>query len=194
MSKALNSNVFTYKDYLKLPEEERGELIDGQFFSKAYASPSCLHQKTLLELALQIGSFLKTKETTCELYVAPFDVLLALENETIEDVKNVVQPDLLVICDPQKLTEKGCLGAPDLIIEIVSPTSYRLDYVLKLNLYDKFHVKEYWIVNPETKTVLIYRQDNDQGFGEPEKYTIPSFVSSSVLAGFTISTEQIFKD
>jgi len=142
------SKTFTEDDYYNLPEHVRAELIDGQFYNMS--APGRLHQKILSELHTMINNYIKSKDGSCEIYPAPFAVKL------FDDRKTIVEPDLSVICDKTKLTDKGCSGAPDWIIEIVSPSTSSHDYVHKLNLYLDAGVREYWIVNPQLQTVDIY--------------------------------------
>ncbi len=142
------SSIYTEDDYYNLPESARAELIDGQFY--AMAAPSRIHQAISGELFLVIGNYLKQKGGLCRVFSAPFAVKL------FDSRKTIVEPDISIICDPAKLTDKGCSGAPDWIIEISSPGNPGHDYVRKLNLYMDAGVREYWIVNPEKQTVLVY--------------------------------------
>ena len=155
---------FTYKDYLSWPEEERYEIIEGEAYSMTPA-PGREHQKICMELILQFGNFLRDKP--CELYTAPFDVRLKSGKEKEDNISTVVQPDISVICDKKKLDDKGCLGAPDLIIEIISPSTASRDFKEKLDLYDKHGVKEYWIVDPATKIVMVFKQDSKKNMENP---------------------------
>ena len=143
---------YTYADYCNWSEDERWELIDGEAY--AMSAPSRLHQKILVELARQIGNYLEEK--TCEVYVAPFDVRLPKRNEKDEQVDTVVQPDISVICDENKLDDKGCRGAPDWVIEILSPSNSFRDLDVKRKLYEQHGVKEYWIINPEENQLMVY--------------------------------------
>lgn len=150
MSQALaHANNYTEEDYYNLPENVRAELIDGQFYYMS--APSRIHQKILMALAKIIANYIDSKGGPCEVYPAPFAVKLFED-----DSKIIVEPDISVICDPNKLTDRGCTGAPDWIIEIVSPGNSGHDYVYKLNLYVKAGVKEYWIVDPRNKKIFIY--------------------------------------
>ncbi len=142
------NNICTEDDYDRLPETKRAELIDGQFYD--LAAPSRIHQEILMELSAMIRNYIKSKKGLCKVYPAPFAVKLFHDRTTI------VEPDISVICKPDKLTEKGCSGAPDWIIEIISPHNPGHDYVKKLNLYMDAGVREYWIVDPLEKTVLVY--------------------------------------
>lgn len=143
--------IYTEDDYNSLPENVRAELIDGQIYYQS--APSRIHQKLLSELHYQIKDYIHSNNGPCEVYPAPFAVKLN------EDSKNIVEPDISVICDPGKLTDRGCTGAPDWIIEIVSPENSSHDYIRKLNLYADTGVREYWIVNPQEKTILVYYFD-----------------------------------
>ncbi len=159
--------IFTYKDYLIWNDNERWELINGAAYNMAPA-PYVDHQRILRQLLLQIGNFLSDKP--CEVFSAPFDVRLPETNEKDEDTKNVVQPDIVVICDFSKLDEKGCKGTPDLIVEIVSPASASIDNIKKMELYEKNGVKEYWLVHPIYKIITIYKTTENGLYGKPEIY------------------------
>ena len=150
MSEALaHANIYTEEDYYNLPENVRAELIDGQIYYMA--APSRIHQKILMFLSKTIANYIDSKDGSCEVYPAPFAVKLFEDDD-----KTVVEPDISVICDPNKLTDRGCTGAPDWIVEIVSPSTSSHDYIRKLNLYAKAGVKEYWIIDPRTEKVFVY--------------------------------------
>ena len=150
MPPALPQEKFYTEDYYyNLPEDVRAELVDGVLIYNQ-AAPSRIHQTILSELHAAIHSYFRTKGGFCRVYPAPFAVKL-FENRT-----TIVEPDISVICDRDKLTDKGCTGAPDWVIEIVSPGNPGHDYILKLNLYAEAGVCEYWIVNPIEQTVLVY--------------------------------------
>lgn len=148
------SSFYTENDYYNLPEDTRAELINGQLYYMA--APSRIHQEILSFLHLEIGSYIRSRNGSCRVYPAPFAVKLS------DDGKNIVEPDISVICDRNKLTERGCTGAPDWIIEIVSPSTSSHDYVRKLNLYLDAGVKEYWIVNPMLRSVYVYFLEEDK--------------------------------
>lgn len=141
-------NTYTEDDYYNLPENVRAELIDGQIYYQA--APSRIHQTILSELHTVINNYIKSKKGSCRVYPAPFAVKL------FNDGKNIVEPDLSIICDRSKLTDRGCTGAPDWIIEIISPSTSSHDYVRKLNLYLNAGVKEYWIIDPYNEKVFVY--------------------------------------
>lgn len=118
------------------------------------SAPSRIHQKILMFLSKTIANYIDSKDGSCEVYPAPFAVKLFEDDD-----KTVVEPDISVICDPNKLTDRGCTGAPDWIVEIVSPSTSSHDYIRKLNLYAKAGVKEYWIIDPRTEKVFVYHLD-----------------------------------
>ncbi len=166
---------YTVQDIYKLPDGQRAELIDGKLYMMA--PPSRIHQKLLMELSATIRNYIMKKEGSCEVYPAPFAVFLN------EDDKNYVEPDISVICSPDKLTDKGCAGAPDWIIEITSPSSQRMDYLTKLFKYRTAGVLEYWIVNPAKETVQVY------SFGEKEdsfQYSFGDEITSAIYADLKI--------
>lgn len=142
------NNQYTIDDIYALPDGQRAELIDGQMYMMA--PPSRRHQQILLSLSRRIADYIDRKGSSCEVDIAPFAVFLN------EDDKNYVEPDISVICSSEKLTDKGCSGAPDWIIEIVSPSSRRTDYFTKLFKYRTAGVREYWIVDPDKNRILVY--------------------------------------
>jgi Uma2 family endonuclease len=148
MMEASDYLIYTEKEYEALPEEMRAELIDGQLYNMA--APSRRHQEILGNLYAAIFQHIKSKGGTCKVYPAPFAVKIRKEWNTI------LEPDISVVCDQTKLTEKGCTGAPDWIIEITSPSTASRDYVRKLNLYMESGVREYWIVDPLQQTIMVY--------------------------------------
>ena len=139
---------YTIADIEALPEGERAELINGELFRMD--APMRQHQEILLELAIEIRTYIRRNRGTCKIYVAPFGVRIK------KDKRNYVEPDISVVCDKDKLDEKGCQGAPDWIIEIVSPSSKMMDYERKVILYREAGVREYWIVDPETEMITVY--------------------------------------
>ena len=142
------NNQYTIDDIYAMPDGQRAELIDGQMYMMA--PPTRRHQQILGALYRKIADYIDRKGGSCEVDIAPFAVFLN------EDDKNYVEPDISVICSSEKLTDKGCSGAPDWIIEIVSPSSRRTDYFTKLFKYRTAGVKEYWIVDPDKSRILVY--------------------------------------
>lgn len=147
------TNTYTSEHYWNLPDGQRAELIDGRLY--AMAPPSRIHQELITELVSAIHNHIKKNNGSCKVYPAPFAVNLDAED------KNWVEPDISVICNPDKLTDRGCEGAPDLIIEIVSPGSRRMDYLTKHILYANAGVREYWIVDPMKEHTTIYQFEKD---------------------------------
>ncbi len=147
------STIYTEDDYYRLPENVRAELIDGQFYNMA--APSRIHQEILMFLANTIANYIHSKNGPCKIYPAPFAVKLFADNKTI------VEPDISVICSPDKLTDRGCTGAPDWIIEIASPHDPSHDFIYKLHLYADAGVREYWIISPKTKTIFVYHLEKN---------------------------------
>ena len=147
--------TYTIKDIYALPNGQRAELIDGKMYMMA--PPNFRHQKIVMELSAVIHQYIKAHGGNCEVLPAPFAVFLN------EDDWNYVEPDISVICDKNKLTDKGCNGAPDWVIEIVSPSAPQRDYDIKLFKYRSAGVREYWIVNPLTHTVTVYDFEHGSG-------------------------------
>lgn len=189
MDNAMKDKLYTYADYKTYPENERVELIEGQIYAMT-PSPSRAHQKLIMELSAIIHNHIKANKGSCEVYPAPFDVILNDKGD-MDSSRNVVQPDVSVICDKNKLNDKGCLGAPDLIIEVVSPFNPRSDYVRKLNLYDIYGVKEYWIINPMNESVFVYRIDENGTFTAPEAHTFKSKVKVGIFENLIINFNDI---
>ena len=181
--------IYTYKDYLNWPDGERWELIEGVAYNMT-PSPSRSHQKISLAIATEIYQYLKGKK--CEVYQAPFDVRFPESNEKDENIKTVVQPDIVIICDPSKLDEKGCQGSPDLIIEIISPSTAPHDYITKLNLYEKNRIPEYWIIHPRDRIAMVYRRTADGKYGKAEIYSQEDAVKMGIFEDFSLNMELIF--
>lgn len=139
---------YTIADIEALPEGERAELIDGELFWME--APTWTHQDILMQLSFEISLYIRGKKGKCRVLPAPFAVYIK------KDKRNYVEPDISVICDEEKKSEKGCQGAPDWMIEIVSPSSKKMDYERKVKLYREAGAREYWIVDPEAKTVTVY--------------------------------------
>lgn len=175
-------NNYTTKDIYALPDGERAELIDGKIYDMA--PPNRLHQKIVTRLSGIIDRYISDHNGTCEVYAAPFAVFLN------EDDKTYVEPDVSVICDTGKLDDKGCNGAPDWIVEVVSPSSLRMDYMTKLFKYRTAGVREYWIVDPAEKKVLVYL------FGEEEDFMQYSFeeeIPARIYDEFKINIAELLK-
>ncbi len=181
---------YSYADYLTWEFEERLELIHGWIWKM---SPAQLrnHQKISFNISGQLYAFLKLKP--CEVYAAPFDVRLVnkQKNPDNKNILSVVQPDICVICDPNKLDERGCLGAPDLIIEILSPGNSKKEVKAKYNLYKENGVREYWIVSPEYLSVTVYDLINN-AFVLRDTYFSEDSIPVGIFDGCFIDAKEIF--
>lgn len=167
-------DIYTIEDIYALPEGERAELIDGQIYYMA--PPSRTHQRILGAIYRKIADYIESHGGNCEVNIAPFAVFLN------EDNSNYVEPDIFVICDPSKLDEKGCHGAPDWVIEIVSPSNKPMDYFTKLFKYRTANVREYWIVDPAKERVIVYGFENET----MEEYTFVEDIPAGIFEGFSI--------
>ena len=172
--------IYTIEDIYALPDGERAELIDGQIYMMA--PPSRTHQTIARELFSAINSYIKSRGGFCESFFAPFAVFLNKDDNT-----NYVEPDISVICDKSKLTDKGCSGAPDWIIEIVSPGSKRMDYFTKLFKYRTAGVREYWIVDPEKNRILVYNFESE----DIKDYTFTDSIKAGIYDDLYISFTDI---
>jgi Uma2 family endonuclease len=153
---------YTYADYLTWQLKERVELIKGWLY-KMSPAPKTGHQSTSGEIFYAVKHFFKKESKTCKIFDAPFDVrLVKYKGHANQEINTVVQPDICVICDESKLDDAGCIGAPDLIVEILSDSTAKKDYNEKYNLYEENGVKEYWIVNPATQTIEVFSLIDDQ--------------------------------
>ncbi len=168
---------YTIEDIYNLPEGERAELIDGKIYYMA--PPSTRHQRLVHFFDREIGNYIQSHEGECEVLPAPFAVFLN------KDDKNYVEPDISVICDPNKLTDKGCHGAPDWIIEIISPGNKEMDYYKKLFKYQAAGVREYWIVDPIKEIVMAYRFEKET----MEEYSFSEDVPVGIYEGFSIKVQ-----
>jgi len=179
---------YTYADYLTYPEDERWEIIDG--VPHMQSAPSWEHQSISRELLRQFSNYLLGKP--CEVFASPFDVRLSDSQTDDEDVTNVYQPDLAVVCDKGQLKGTGYFGIPDLVIEILSPSTARTDRLLKFNMYEKFRVKEYWIVEPDVKLVSVFILQDHNRYGRPELFTETGDVKVSIFPDLVIKLSLVF--
>lgn len=167
--------TYTVEDIYALPDGQRAELIDGQIYDMA--PPNTIHQRLVAKLSQHILNHIDTKGGDCEVFPAPFAVFLNMDD------RNYVEPDISVICDKDKLNDKGCNGAPDWIIEIVSPSTERIDYGIKLFKYRSAGVREYWIVNPRTRTVNVFDFEYDQA---STQYSFDDEIPVCIYEGFSV--------
>ena len=185
------SLTYSYSNYLNWFFPERVELIKGKIF-KMSPAPSRVHQEIAGNIFLKIGNFLEDKP--CKVYSAPFDVRFPKESKADKDVYTVLQPDICVVCDKSKLDARGCIGAPDLVIEILSPGNTKMELLNKYRVYEEFGVKEYWVVSQSDQSILIYTL-NDSGKFQPSKiFTHSEKITSLVLPGFELELDDVFED
>lgn len=180
---------YTYSDYKTWSDDKRWEIIEGEVYNMSPA-PRRIHQRVSVNLLRVFSSYLKGK--SCEVYGAPFDVRLPLTKDN-SDIKidTVVQPDIVVVCDQSKLDDAGCIGAPDLVIEIISESTANKDLKIKFNLYEKVGVKEYWIVFPDEKIIQIYKLVNNE-YGKPEVYDLDDKVTVGLFTDLVIDLKEVF--
>ena len=172
--------VYTIEDIYSLPDGERAELIDGKIYNMA--PPKRIHQKLISELTQFIGNHIKSKDGECEVYPAPFAVFLNADDKTY------VEPDISVICDKDKLNEDGCNGAPDWIIEIISPSTERMDYGIKLFKYRSAKVREYWVINPSKQTVMVYDFEHEL---ETKQYSFDDTIPVCIYQDLRINIKDL---
>ncbi|WP_172918640.1 Uma2 family endonuclease [Capnocytophaga canis] len=183
----VENGVYTYADYLLWKFEERVELLKGKIF-KMSPAPSLKHQKISMNLSGLLWQFLREKK--CQLFSAPFDVRLPKKEEKGDNIHTVVQPDLCIICDESKLDERGCIGAPDLIIEILSPGNSKKEMKNKFELYQESGVEEYWIVNPTDENILVnVLEDGKYRILKP---VVDEYITSVKFPELKIHTSDIF--
>lgn len=180
----------TYLDYVALPEDgKRHELIDGELIEMS--APSFQHQAVVFELAGQLRNYMKGK--TFRGVASPIDVRLVFAGQNQDRCINVVQPDLVVVCDRAKVDRRGIVGAPDFVLEVLSPSSQMHDRQLKLNLYEQFGVCEYWIVDAQPQTVDIYRHDGER-FLVPERFCFDRNLAVHAVAGLAFDLEELARE
>jgi len=174
--------IYIEDDYYNLPEDAKAELIDGQFYDMS--APSRVHQEISAELLTTIRQYIKSKNGSCKAYAAPFAV-----KPFEDDATTIVEPDISVICDHDKLTDRGCTGAPDWIIEITSPGNPEHDYIYKLQLYAAAGVREYWIVDPHKERIFVYHLE--QAAFAVETYTFQDIVRVNIYDDLLINFSEI---
>ena len=183
------NGTYTYADYLTWRFDEYVELFRGRI-KRMSPAPKRLHQRIAGRIFSEIETFLRRKP--CNVYIAPFDVRLPKKGEA--EIYTVVQPDICIICDPAKLDEQGCVGAPDTIIEVLSKGNVDRDINEKFSLYEESGVPEYWIVSPGEKTITCYRLDEKGHYKLSGEYADPGAVPVASLPGFSMQWEIIFED
>jgi Uma2 family endonuclease len=185
------SKTYTYADYLQWKFEERIELIKGRIF-KMSPAPSSSHQRISRKFLVALDIYLQQK--SCEVFSAPFDVRLPRKSKNDEDLITVVQPDICVICDRNKIDERGCLGAPDIVVEIISPGNNKTELKNKYEVYEESGVREYWIVSPQDKTFLKYTLNENGVYVASQLLPSEGEVTTPILPGFILNLEDVFAD
>ena len=175
-------NFYTSEDYWNLPDGQRAELINGKLYDMA--PPSRIHQELVSELTVAFSNYIKSEGGDCKVYPARFAVNLNEDDETY------VEPDLSIICDKSKLSDRGCEGAPDFIIEVVSPSSRKMDYSTKNALYSDAGVREYWIVDPLKKRTTIYRYEEDAA---PTIISFDQTIQVGIYSNLSITISEFLK-
>ena len=187
------SKTYTYADYLLWKFEERVELIKGKIF-KMSPAPTGNHQIISTNISGELYGFLKGK--SCKVFAAPFDVRLVRTEKSNKKVKNVVQPDICLICDLTKLADtRSCLGAPELVVEILSPGNNTKELKIKFDLYEEFGVKEYWVVYPDERSLLRYVLNTEGKFvPEVRPLTLGDKLTTPILPNFELALDDVFRD
>ena len=178
---------YTYADYLQWPDETRYELIDGEAFLMSPA-PLVEHQEVAGEVYYQLRNQLDGQP--CRPYIAPVDVRLPRKDEADAAIDTVVQPDILVVCDPRKIDRRGVRGAPDWVLEVLLPSTAAHDQIAKRRAYERAGVREYWLVHPGDRTLTVYVLENGQ-YGRPEIYELKDETPLGVLPGVSIAWDAL---
>lgn len=181
---------YSYANYLNWLFDDRVELIKGKVFKMS--GPARLHQQVSINIASKVFNFLLGKP--CKVYPAPFDVRFYKGSKADKDIYTVLQPDICVICDESKLDDRGCIGAPDIVVEILSPGNNKMELLNKYTIYEEFGVKEYWVVSPGDKTLLKYTLDGEGKYRPSKLFTLSEKVYSVILPGFELDLDDVFKD
>ena len=184
------SKKYTYADYMTWRFKERVELIKGRIF-KMSPAPNLNHQRISGEIFFEVKSFLKGK--SCQVFHAPFDVRLPIPSKKRKSPNTVVQPDITVICDESKLDKQGCNGAPDLVMEILSPGNTKKEMKDKLNIYQEAGIPEYWLFTPEYEFVIVYSLNKKGKYVSSMAYTSEDFIESKSVKGFKLDLSVVFK-
>jgi len=184
---------YTYADYLTWTDDKRRELIDGIVF--LMSAPSRFHAKASGSIFVNLWNFVTKRKGKCEIYHAPFDVRFPKNGETADNkIYTVVQPDICVICDPSKLDENGCIGAPDLIVEVQSPSTGKRDLQEKFKLYERAGVKEYWVVYPRDKGIEVFLLQKNGKYDKGTAYEFEGKVPVSIFKGLEIDLKVLFEE
>jgi len=187
---------YSYADYLTWADDKMREIIGGIVY--LFAAPLRIHAAVIGAFFFKAFSHIRKRKAKCKIYTAPFDVRLPLNGETDDDkIFDVVQPDIVVVCDPTKLDDKGCIGAPDLIVEVSSPNTSKLDLEKKFSLYEAVGVKEYWIAFPKEKKVTVFLLQPNGKYADAANYQVAlgtTKVPVNTLKGLVIDLEELFEE
>ena len=182
---------YTYANYLTWIDDVRRELIEG--FIKLMPSPLSAHARVSRNITWHFQSVTRRHNSKCEVFYAPVDVRFPKDGETADDkIDTVVQPDIFIVCDPSKIDRRGCCGAPDLIVEILSPSTRKKDLVDKFLIYQAFGVREYWIADPKVKSVTTYIMQPDGAYDDGNVYITGEKVPVYIFDGYLIEMDDIF--
>ena len=187
------SRRYTYADYLTWLDDIRRELING-FIRLMSPAPRLVHAEVSANITWHLGSVVRRNKGRCKVFAAPFDVRFPKDGETSDEkIDTVVQPDICVICDLSKIDERGCCGAPDMIVEILSPSSTKKDITEKFALYEESGVKEYWIVYPADKSIQVFLLQGDGKYDTGTLYELAGKVPISIFNNHLIDMDDIFE-
>ncbi len=181
---------YSYADYLSWGDDQRCELIDGDIY--AMTSPSVVHQSILTQLIKQFAVFFDEKP--CKVFCAPLDLVLDKKSKKNDEIFTVVQPDIMVVCDEKTIEEQRIVGAPDLIIEIISPSTAARDNISKKALYEKAGVREFWLVSPTDRLIRVYRLEKDGLFGRDDVYDETAQIGIALFEGLSIDCRRVFPE
>jgi Uma2 family endonuclease len=185
---------YTYADYVSWMDDKRRELIDGVVYDM-FGAPMSFHARISTTLSSFFHWFIRSRNGKCKVYHAPFDVRLPSNGETADNqIYTVVQPDICVICDSEKIDERGCIGVPDLIVEVQSPSTGKRDLQEKFTLYERSGVKEYWVVFPKEKKITVFLLQKNGLFDKGLTYEYDSKVPVSIFKGLEINLKELFEE
>jgi len=182
------NEIYSYADYLKWQFEERVEILKGRIFKMS--APNFAHQAIVGEFHYRLASYLDKKP--CRVFIAPFDVRIPRKSNDDKEIYTVVQPDLCVVCDSSKYDAKGCIGAPDIVIEILSPGNNNKELKNKYDIYEESGVKEYWIVSPQENYILVYKLVDGRFIGA-HPLVSDDCITTTILPGFSMELKELFE-
>ena len=180
---------YSYADYLTWFDDKRRELIDG--LVHMLAAPKDKHAKISENIGWNLGNHIRSSGCGCEIRYAPYDVRFPGDDKSDDKIYTVVQPDICVICDKTKIDENGCIGAPDLIIEIVSGSTKKYDWNYKFNIYERYGVREYWIVEPKAKIINVFVLQQNNTYDSGTEYEYGQNIPVHIFNGFEIDTKEL---